>query len=445
MSGGNIQYFLVGQHKFDYQFRIIEFFPEDYFYDTYRKLEQLDLFTSCFQNEEELVQFLYDKDRLPNGNYNMSIAFLKDRNVKFYNPIYNDGYNSHLRELRESAQESLQDTQKSIKQGKKIIKDFFESVTMEDNLYSMIVSNTTNIYGKFLEYFKTKGRFETFSDLQGMDGAWFLRSYTLLRNIVDAESRYKRLSKSPDDFYRVMIEEKQADDRKKLKGQNLLRKEILDKLNPLVFPGQLSLFDFNMDSGQYSFSKKSPTGFILESDIKEPKLIVPVGTTRRKKLIIPDYPEISVPEKRSTVFSTLRLITKNPFIIGPYNNVEFNPDCFSFPISSEQQEKLEKYMDRKTQRNCYHYISYNILIHEENSKGFSICNELYMDRDAEAKGLKLKFKNSVTLNRAYAWCLAFRECLLQQQEYNDNQPVNDYLGNDESGAYVKKRNGEEYS
>ena len=445
MAGGNIQYFLVGQNKFNHQFQIIEFYPEDYLYDTHRKLEQLDLFSSSFQTEEELVQFLYDKGRLPNCDYHMSIAFLKDRDVKFYNPIYNDGHNKHLSELRESAQESLQDTKKSIKHGKKIIKDFFEKVKTEDKLYSMIVSNTTNIYGKFLDYFKTKGKFENFSDLQSMDGAWFLRSYTLLRNIVDVESHYERLSKSSSDFYRAMIEEKQVDDRRKLKGKNILRKEILEKVDPLVLPGQLSLFDFNMDSGQYSFSRKSPTGVILKNDIKEPKQIIPVGITKKKKTTIPDYSEISDSKKRAAIFSTLRSITKNPFRIGEYNNVEFNPNCFPFPISSEQQEKLEKYMDRRTQKNCYYYIRYNSMIEEENKKGFSVCYELYEDRDAEARSLRTKFKNPTTLNKAYAWCVVFNECLVQQQEYNEDQSSNDPFENGGSGAYVKKRNGENNS
>ena len=442
MAGGNIQYFLVGQNKFNYQFQVIEFYPEDYLYDTHRKLEQLDLFSSGFQSEEELVRFLYDKGRLPSCDYHMSIAFLKDRDVKFYNPIYNDGHNKHLIELRDSAQESLQDTKKSMKQGKKIIKDFFEKVKSEDKLYTMLVSNTTNIYGKFLDYFKIKSRFESFSDLQNIDGAWFLRSYTLLRNIVDIESHYERLSKDSFDFYRTIIEEKQADDRRKLKGKNLLRKELLEKVDPLVLPGQLSLFDFNMDLGQYSFSKKSPTGAILKNDIKEPSEIIPVGETKTKKVAIPDYSNISESEKISAIFSTLRSITKNPFRIGKYNNVEFNPNCFPFPISSEQQEKLEKFMDRRCQKICYDYIRYNSMIEEENRKGFSVCYELYENRDAEAKGLRRKLKNLATLNRTYAWCIAFRECLTQHHE---SQSSNNCFENSESGAYVRRKNGESHS
>ena len=145
---------------------------------------------------------------------------------------------------------------------------------------------------------------------------------------------------------------------------------------------------------------------------------IPVGTTKKKKTTIPDYSEISDSEKRTAIFSTLKSITKNPFRIGKYNNVEFNPNCFPFPISSEQQEKLEKYMDRRTQKNCYYYIRYNSMIEEENKKGFSVCYELYEDRDAEARSLRTKFKSSVTLNKAYAWCVAYNECLVQQQETN---------------------------
>lgn len=445
MAGGNIQYFLVGQNKFNYQFQIVEFYPEDYLYDTHRKLEQLDLFSSCFQNEKELVQFLCEKGRLPQGDYDLSIAFLKDKDVKFYNLIYNDIYNRHLSGLRESAQISLQDTKKSIKQGKEIVKDFFEKVKTDDKLYSMLVSNTTNIYGKFLDYFKTKGRFENFSDLQNMDGAWFLRSYTLLRNIVDVESHYERLVKSSTDFYRAMIEEKRVDDRKKLKGKNLLRKELLEKVDPKVLPGQLSLFDFNMESGQYSFSRKSPTGIIFKNDIQEPKQVIPVGKTKRKRIVIPDYSEVSNSEKVRVVFSTLKSISKNPFKIGQYNNVEFNPNCFSFPIPLEQREKLEKYMDRRTQKNCYHYIRYNNMINEENQKGFSVCYELYEDKDAEASSLRRKFKNPITLNRAYAWCLVFNECLAMKQEYTERPSSNESFENNGRGAYVKKWNGENHS
>lgn len=85
------------------------------------------------------------------------------------------------------------------------------------------------------------------------------------------------------------------------------------------------------------------------------------------------------------------------------------------------------------------------MIEEENKKGFSVCYELYEDRDAEARSLRTKFKNPTTLNKAYAWCVVFNECLVQQQEYNEDQSSNDPFENGGSGAYVKKRNGENNS
>lgn len=440
MANGNIKYFLVGQNKFDYHFQIVEFEPEDFLYDTCKKLEQLDLFSSRFSSEDELVDFLYKKNKLPGLNYQLSIAFLKDKDVKFYNLIYNDGRSKHLPELISCAGESLEDTQKVIKRGKKIIKDFFNQVKDDDKLYDMLVSNATNIYGKFLEYFKVKGKFETFSDLQSMDGAWFLNSYTLLRNIVDAESHYQQLAHSSLDFYYIMNSEKREDERKKLKGKSELRKELLEKLDPLVLPGQLSLFDFDPVSNQYSVSRKASKGVILESDIPEPKIVIPVGEVKRKRIVVPNYSEVDDLDKRTAIFATLRLMSKNPFKMGDYNNIEFDPRYFTFPISQEQQEKLEKYMDRKTRVNCYHYIRYQHLIKDENEKGFSVCYELYEDRDAELRSLSKKLKNPTTLNKTYAWCVAFNECLVQQREYDATQEVSGCLENAEGYAYVKKGN-----
>ena len=73
MAGGNIQYFLVGQNKFNHQFQIIEFYPEDYLYDTHRKLEQLDLFSSLDGENNKLD---YDREVLKEEN-NLQNAMLK--------------------------------------------------------------------------------------------------------------------------------------------------------------------------------------------------------------------------------------------------------------------------------------------------------------------------------------------------------------------------------
>lgn len=428
-----IHYYLVGQEKFNHQFQIIDFYPDDYFYGAHQRLEQLDLLSTTFESEEKFVQFLYDKGRLPSPNYHVMIAFFKNKDIKFYNVIYNDKYNKHLNNLRKGARESLLDTKAYIKSANDVIKEFYDSVKTNDRLYSMLTANATNIYGKFLDFFKTKDRVESFSDLKNRDGGWFLRSYTLLRNIVEAECHYEKLNQRSDDFYRSMVEERRMNERELLKGKENLRKLLCDRDNPMVIPGQLSLFDVGMLSEGYTVPRKSPTGYILEKDMTEPKQVGPT-LPKKKRIQIPDYSEIDHSTKVAAVFSTLNRVGVNPLKLGTYGQAEFSSKYFSYPVSSEKMEKLNKYMDKRTLKNCYYYMRYDTLIDSETRKGFSVCRELYEDRAAEASNLRTKFKNEKTLNRAYAWCVVFQECLQEQQEYDERSRGE----NSEGRVYVKK-------
>lgn len=429
-----IHYYLVGQEKFSHQFQVIDFYPDDYFYGAHQKLEQLDLLSTMFENEEKFVQFLCGKGRLPSSNYHLMIAFFKNKDIKFYNVIYNDQYNKHFNHLRKGAKESLLDTKAYIKSASDVIKEFYDSVKTNDRLYSMITANATNIYGKFLDFFKTKDRVESFSDLKNRDGGWFLRSYTLLRNIVEAECHYEKLNQRSDDFYRSMVEERRMNERKLLKEKEKLRKLLGDRDNPMVIPGQLSLFDVGILSDGYTVPRKSPTGYILEKDMKEPKQIGP-ALPRKKRIQIPDYSAIDHSTKVSEVFATLNRVGVNPLRLGDYGQVEFSSRYFSYPISSEQLEKLNKYMDKRTLKNCYYYMRYDTLIDIENRKGFSVCRELYEDRDLEARSLRKKLKDEKILNRAYAWCVVFRDCLAEQKEYEERSKCESSEGH----VYVKKR------
>ena len=164
MAGGNIQYFLIAQENEHQDFSIVPIGLSDYSdkhgYESLKsgKLEKIDLFTTRFSSEEQLIDFLYNDNRIYSKDVKLYIAFQpkKNGNLKFYEVLYNYNNNSDITDLRNIASSNLGiGGDKAYQRAESILRRFYSLADRSDQFYNMLIANMTNIYGKFLEYFKT--------------------------------------------------------------------------------------------------------------------------------------------------------------------------------------------------------------------------------------------------------------------------------------------------
>lgn len=415
----SIQYFLVAQDKNTNHFEVVKFYPEDYLFSNAKQLEQIDLFTSYFADEEDLVKYLYEKKRVSSCNMNLSIAFVKSRGLKFYEVLYQQSNNSDYSYLLNIAESFLGHSDNPYyRKAQTIIKNFCKKIERDDFLYDMVTSDMTNIYGRFLDYFKTKGRYDGISGLMQQDGEWYCRSYVLLRNILDTEICYQNLMKMPGDFLDNVVSNHKKIERKRLKGKTELLDQLLDQVYPNVVPGQISLFDFGRNSS--IVTSVAPNGSIDKVELEKIKAncLKSVKTKKHKRAILPDYSMLDDIMKQNYIFDTLEKIPQGAFYLSKDEKAEFNFNIFSYPVEEENRSALQHFLDSTTQLHFYLYALFSNRWKEAKENGEFYRSELSDDLYYERKKLKKRFsKSKNALNRAYGWCVVYRDCVLKNFDY----------------------------
>lgn len=126
--------------------------------------------------------------------------------------------------------------------------------------------------------------------------------------------------------------------------------------------------------------------------------------------------------------------------------VEFNPEIFSIPIDDYHQMCFNRYLNKTMKRRVSSLSFTRALIDEEHRKGNYYTRQSESELYIGEKNLNSYFYNhDDALNRAYAWCRLYTEYRELEQQYLEQISPNDTRENEGSGAYVKKRNGENNS
>lgn len=214
------KYYLIARDRVSNDFQILSFNGK-----RGCTLEEIDIFTTGFQNEEELSDY-FQKNGVGYENIDFFIAsqnkskgktYLKKQELLYSNNIGIRGIatNSYNKEIEKSG-EAID----------LILDEFAERVRRNPVLFDQVITGKTNVYDKYCKYFAFS-RYQPAGSIKYRDGAWARTSYPLVRNVLEAMSRKNRkYARMSDDMYR-----------------GLLDKQLIRATDPKFDENQLSIFD----------------------------------------------------------------------------------------------------------------------------------------------------------------------------------------------------------
>ena len=223
MSKKNL-YFLVAREKETNVYSII---PVTGRYGS--SLEEIDLFTTQFDREENLIQKLKMDKKIESDSIDLFIAHQsgKKGEEKMY---YQEVLYSDSREICPVAKASiLGDIEVEKEQSRSIFRKFCSRMMHDQLFFNMVLFGHTNLYSKFINYFTDRRFLDSFA-AQYKNGGWILKSYPTIRGMIEAFDLYQNDSNG-----------------EKFKMNNRYRK-LLDNELLLVTrkdydPNQISFFD----------------------------------------------------------------------------------------------------------------------------------------------------------------------------------------------------------
>lgn len=172
----------------------------------YNNLYEIDLFTSKFRNEDELISYIYgdilkidpkdadifavciDEDKIYMESCLFKGSKEEDNDQFKRNPIYN----SLLRKYRSYIENKLNDKESRRYEIDSILSDFSYVMYHNEDFYNFIMSYDNKIDRNYLEYFKGGFRkYDTKTPIKDRDDGWAKESDLLLRQIVEAFGMYE--------------------------------------------------------------------------------------------------------------------------------------------------------------------------------------------------------------------------------------------------------------
>ena len=242
------KYYLIAKDKNSDKFEIVKIRGNEIYSDKSDMLERcfnlenIDLFTSRFNSEESLINYLKSNGRINLDDCDIFIASRNGKNIKFLNCIYN--FSNRVDLLRTIMIQSDQGRLNSnSKTSGSLLDDFINSIFKNKKYYDFVVYGFTDIYKKFVDYFK--GRNVELKDLYSAkfkDGRWAMTSYNLHRSIIDSYQVYNRHFRSNDMFTSVSNERRNN----RLNRESILN-GLLAQTDKDYVDGQISLFDLPVE------------------------------------------------------------------------------------------------------------------------------------------------------------------------------------------------------
>lgn len=192
MSKSNM-YYLVARNRKNNSFEIVDFNG---------KLENIDIYTTKFKNEKELSEKLLSEGKITSNDVDLYIVVPKKDGIIANEVLYSDSKDAALL-AKDSLNKELGFDNINVDE---LLTIFCTRMMNLSGFYDMIVYGKSNVYSKFANYFSGR-RFISCHDVKYADGGWANSSYHLLRNIMEAYSRYTSGIDHTDDIvYRKRIE-----------------------------------------------------------------------------------------------------------------------------------------------------------------------------------------------------------------------------------------------
>ena len=201
-------------------------------------LEEIDFFTSTFQNEADLILSLYHKGLIDEYHYDMFIVSRNGDKLTYLEPIYGSFIYAKRIQNIVSSRNGLD------LYGENILDHVIKKIYNQPNYYRFLVSGNSNVYRKFIDYFKKRDSLKEMFDCKYKDGSWMYHSYPLIRNLVESIYRY-------DDYYNRPNRESE------LKENMIQRGNLSDQIMVLTdsnyIDGQQSIFDVEDKVNQFDY------------------------------------------------------------------------------------------------------------------------------------------------------------------------------------------------
>lgn len=175
-------YYLIARNKKDNSFCVVPFNGCDC-----NKLEDIDLFTMNYKNELELSNELLSMGLIDSIPVDLFIVNQDKGQIFTQEVIY-----SYAREIESIAKNSkdnrISDSRNDIDT---ILTGFAEKMHNDKKFNSMISYTDTNIYKKYVDYFIDHDEEDrVLYEAMYKNGSYAMKSYKLIRNIVEAINRY---------------------------------------------------------------------------------------------------------------------------------------------------------------------------------------------------------------------------------------------------------------
>lgn len=412
-----IRYFLVAQNNKDYFVQSVFLDSSDFFttsssdFSKEQSLEQIDLFTTQFVHEGLLKRYLYYTGKIDDEDVNLYITFQDNKhNLKFYEVLYNRDDNQNIQDIRRLAEPHCSPDDGNL-EVQNIFARFLKRVDHDFTFSKFLDSPTCPIFKTFLKYIKS-GRINShnISSLKYKDGGWAVRSYVLLRNIVEMENRYERLRLISRDVL----------------GTDKLIYENNERQRFFVRDSLLGKTGFYSDPAQYDFFHILDLNQAKVEDVSLNQI-----SKRKPKLVLPDYSDVAWRSKKLYVLDTVRGLLGEEFDFDSSNKVKFNEKFFSCPIAEEDVRCLTSYLDVATRRHFALYAQlkyrYERLFEEQ---GF-YSRQISDDKCNEFQSIVNRISKLQWLNGAYAWSRLYNRYLEQDKQWRT-------IG-EEHGKVFKKR------
>ena len=271
MNKGNI-YYLIARNKKDNTVNVIPINNCEG-----NKLENIDLYTINFNNEEELSMDLLSRGLITSIPVDLFIANQTKGVVNIQEVIYS--YAKEIRSIAENSCNSCID--KSHEEIDTILDSFASMMEHNTSFYNTVMFTDTNIYRKYIDYFEGENLSGTVKyNIKYKGNSWGRKSYKLIRNIVETINRFRNYKLSnhkmnKNKFYRSMLMSKliELTDKNFVPNQmGLLDSFDLDddtKLLEIISTfDRVDIDDFLLDKDQISINYSNFNNVLEEDKIK---------------------------------------------------------------------------------------------------------------------------------------------------------------------------------
>lgn len=346
MGKKDIYYFIARDIKTN-KFKILSFG---------NSLEEIDLYTIKYENKDELLKFLITKGKINSMDTDIYIGIPKKNDegkyfINCFDILYSDSIG-----IKDIANGFLNKNE-PISLIDSTLDKFVFNMKYSDRFYSMIMKGKTSVFPKFINYFKDTDPDDMFK-IKYKDGAWPRKSYTLIRNIYDANSKFNNI-----DTYDIVSTN--------VIGRRLIEEKLLEKIGKGNKQNQMSLFDFDE--------------FNEENNVEYDNKLLEITNT---------FDGIS---RRIFKFVDRKIILDT----SKFNN-----------ISGEDLEKLKNLLGQELMNVLYHYYNHKNFIYSDKKDNGITYDKLI--NDDQKKILDL-LKNKTTFNNAYSWIMIYNKYMLGEE------------------------------